>query len=91
MSPEQPQLPQDERRVLRQREEARRQALWRLTGVRLGDTGAAGMLLVPDEIEDDDRCNPIGSGNPLSVEAVRDLVPLTQIRKMQVVALSGIQ
>jgi hypothetical protein len=67
MSPEHPQLPQDERRELRQRERARRAALWRLTGVRLGDTGAAGILLVLDEVDGDDRSNPIGSGNPLSV------------------------
>jgi hypothetical protein len=46
---------------------------------------------VLDEVDGDDRSNPIGSGNTLSVEAVRDLVPMTQIRKMQVVAISGIQ
>lgn len=85
MSPEHPQLPQDERRVLRQRETARREALWQLTGVRPGDPAAAGILLVLDKVDGDDLSNPIGSGHTLSVEAVRDLVPLTQIRKMLVV------
>jgi hypothetical protein len=85
MSPEHPQLPQDERRVLRQRETARREALWQLTGVRPGDPAAAGILLVLDEVDGDDRSNPIGSGHALSVEAVRDLVPLTQIRTKLVV------
>ena len=85
MSSEHPQLPQDERRVLRQRETARREALWQLTGVRPGDPTAAGILLVLDEVDGDDRSNPIGSGHTLSVEAVRDLVPLAQIRKMLVV------
>lgn len=85
MSPEQPQLPQDERRVLRQREKARREALWQLTGVRPGDPAATEILLVLDEADADDLSNPIGSGHALSVEAVCDLVPLTQIRKMLVV------
>lgn len=85
MSPEHPQLPQDERRVLRQRETARREALWQLTGVRPGDPAASGIFLVLDKVDADDLSNPIGSGHALSVGAVRDLVPLTQIRKMLVV------
>lgn len=85
MSPEHPQLPQDERRVLRQRETARREALWQLTVVRPGDPAAAGILLVLDKVDADDLSNPIGSGHALSVEAVRDLVPLTQVRRMTVV------
>lgn len=85
MSPEHPQLPQNERRVLRQRETARREALWQLTGIRPGDPAAAGILLVLDKVDGDDRSNPIGSGHALSVEAVLDLVPLTQVRRMTVV------
>ncbi|WP_062382951.1 hypothetical protein [Pseudomonas abietaniphila] len=85
MSSDQPQVSQDECRVLRQREKARREALWRLSGVRPGDPAAVGILLVLDEVDGDDRSNPIGGGHALSVEAVRDLVPLTQIRKMLVV------
>ena len=48
-------------------------------------SGSSWDLLVLDEVDGDDRSNPIGSGHALSVEAVRDLVPLTQIRTKLVV------
>lgn len=70
---------------LETREKARRRALWKLQALKLGDPAAAEWLVVLAEVEFLDQLKPIGEGSALTIEQLRALVPITDVRGFRVV------
>lgn len=65
-------------KALWQRERARREALWDLENLRPGDAQAKPLLAVLDEIDSQDRAQPIGEAYAMSIDELRELVQETQ-------------
>lgn len=76
--------PEQETRLW-QREKARRQALWQLQGLRPGDPAAAEWLVMINEVEFLERLEPIGDGCELTIEQLRALVPIVDLREFRIV------
>lgn len=62
-----------------QRERKRRYALWDLERLQPGSDRAIQYLAILDEIEREDRDDPIGDAVAMSVEELRERVPETEI------------
>ena len=62
-----------------QRERKRRYALWDLEKLQPGSDRAIQYLAILDEIEREDRDDPIGDAVTMSVEELQECVPETQI------------
>ncbi|WP_350647107.1 hypothetical protein [Pseudomonas sp. HY13-MNA-CIBAN-0226] len=62
-----------------QRERKRRYALWDLEKLQTGSDRAIQYLAILDEIERQDRDDPIGDAVATSVDELRELVPETEI------------
>jgi hypothetical protein len=62
-----------------QRERKRRYALWDLEKLQPGSDHAIQYLAILDEIERQDRDDPIGDAVAMSVEELRECVPETEI------------
>jgi len=62
-----------------QRERKRRYALWDLEKLRPGSDRAIQYLAILDEIERQDRDDPIGDAVTMSVEELQECVPETEI------------
>ena len=62
-----------------QRERKRRYALWDLERLQPGSDRAIQYLAILDEIERQDRDDPIGDAAAMSVEELRECVPETEI------------
>jgi hypothetical protein len=62
-----------------QRERKRRYALWDLEKLQPGSDRAIQYLAILDEIECQDRDDPIGDAVAMSVEELRECVPETEI------------
>nr|WP_312159421.1 hypothetical protein [Pseudomonas juntendi] len=71
--------PEQEKRLW-QREKQRREALWRLQRLQPGDPEAAEWVLMLNEVEFLERSEPIGDGYQLTVGQLRDLVPIVEVR-----------
>ena len=69
----------DENRLW-QRERKRRYALWDLERLQPGSDRAIQYLAILDEIERQDRDDPIGDAVAMSVEELRERVPETEIK-----------
>lgn len=69
-----------------QRERKRRYALWDLEGPQPGSDQAIRLLAILDEIEREERDDPIGDAVAMSVEELQEYVPETEI-----VGVSGSQ
>ena len=63
-----------------QRERKRRYALWDLERLQPGSDRAFHYLAILDEIERQDRDDPIGDAVAMSVEELRECVPETETR-----------
>lgn len=61
------------------REQSRREALWRLEGIAPGESYAAPVLAVLDEIEALDASDPIGEGVSMSTDDLRGTVEVIKI------------
>ena len=62
-----------------QRERRRRHALWDLEQLQPGADRAIQYLAILDEIEREDRDDPIGDAVAMSIEELRERVPETEI------------
>jgi hypothetical protein len=62
-----------------QRERKRRYALWELERLQPGSDRAIQYLAILDEIEREDRDDPIGDAVAMSVDELRECVPETEI------------
>ena len=62
-----------------QRERRRRYALWDLERLQPGSDRAIQYLAILDEIERQDRDDPIGDAVAMSIDELRDFVPETEI------------
>jgi hypothetical protein len=62
-----------------QRERKRRYALWDIEKLQPGSDGAIQYLAILDEIERQDRDDPIGDAVAMSVEELRECVAETEI------------
>jgi hypothetical protein len=62
-----------------QRERKRRYALWDLEKLQPGSDRAIQYLAILDEIEREDRDDPIGDAVAMSIEELRECVPETEI------------
>lgn len=70
---------------LESREKARRRALWQLQGLKPGDPAAKEWLLVLAEVEFLDQAEPIGNGHQLTIEQLRKMVPIVELRGFGIV------
>ena|SRR5438128_2250245 len=62
-----------------QRERKRRYALWDLEKLQPGSDRAIKLIAILDEIERQDRDDPIGDAVAMSVDELREVVPETEI------------
>jgi hypothetical protein len=65
-----------------QRERKRRYALWDLERLHPGSDRAIKYLAILDEIEREDRDDPIGDAAAMSVDELRECVPETEIKEV---------
>ena len=65
-----------------QRERKRRYALWDLERLQPGSDRAIQYLVILDEIEREDRDDPIGDAVAMSVDELRECVPETEIKEV---------
>jgi hypothetical protein len=65
-----------------QRERRRRYALWDLERLQPGSDRAMQYLAILDEIEREDRDDPIGDAVAMSVDELRECVPETEIKEV---------
>lgn len=65
-----------------QRERKRRYALWDLERQQPGSDRAIQYLAILDEIEREDRDDPIGDAVAMSVDELRECVPETEIKEV---------
>jgi hypothetical protein len=65
-----------------QRERKRRYALWDLEKLQPGADRAIQYLAILDEIEREDRDDPIGDAVAMSVDELRECVPETEIKEV---------
>ncbi|MDP9524529.1 hypothetical protein [Pseudomonas putida] len=78
-------MDEEQEKRLWQREKARRQALWKLKGLRPGDPAAAELVATLNEVEFLDQSEPIGSGSALTIEQLRKQVPIVELRGFSIV------
>jgi hypothetical protein len=65
-----------------QRERKRRSALWDLERLQPGSDRAIQCLAILDEVERQDRDDPIGDAVAMSVDELRECVPETEIKEV---------
>jgi hypothetical protein len=75
----------DDEKVLWQREKNRREALWQLEGLWPGNVASRETIATLESIEQQDRDEPIGPAFALSVEQLKEQVPITELRSFRIV------
>lgn len=75
----------DQAERLRLKEQDRRNALWKLQGLRPGEPAAAAFIAALDTVDALDVADPIGPAFTLSVKQIREQVPVTVMGEFRII------
>jgi len=75
----------DDEKTLWQREKTRREALWQIENIWPGNVASKETLSVLDDIERQDQIEPLGPAHAMTIEQLRSIVPIVEVRTFRIV------